>query len=659
MPSPPDSGTPADNAPGAAATDPVLAALRERFGIAAFRDGQEEVVRAVMAGRPALAVFPTGSGKSLCFQLPALLLDGLTVVVSPLIALMADQVGKLSALGLPAARIDSTLTDDEVEGVFAELAVGGVRLLYVSPERLAAVSFLRRLRHTPVALLAVDEAHCISEWGHNFRPDYLKLARMRRKLGARRVLALTATATPSVARDIRKAFGIARADHFHHPTQRPNLHLGVTACGGADKDATLVRLLRETDGPVIVYATTRRTTEILCAMLQGAGVAARVYHAGCEAEERAAAQCAFLRGETRVMVATIAFGMGIDKPDIRAVIHYNLPKSLEGYCQEIGRAGRDGLPARCELLATLEDTLLLENFIHGATPSDHGLRALLDRILRLAAPGRRFAVSPHSLAVAHDMREETVATALAYLELAGTIERNGSFYDCLRVAAPRSLEPIVSGRARAERKTIATLFAAASPDERGGLLFHLSDLADTTGIRRERIEGILTALAQAGEIRLTRSGIRVVYRTAPKWDGRAEPVISDIARRFAERARQDYERIGTVVDFARSKRCRVTALADYFGQRGVAPCGRCDRCRGEPPAKLRAIPPAPIPDDEWARMRALRDERHPALGTPRSLARFLCGIPSPAATSARLHTHPAFGIWQHHRFQDILALVGE
>lgn len=657
MPSRPESAAPDDAA--VVVADPVLTTLREHFGIAAFRDGQEEVVRAVLAGQPVLAVFPTGSGKSLCFQLPALLLEGLTVVVSPLIALMTDQVDKLAALGLPAARIDSTLADDEVDGVFAAIAGGEVKLLYVSPERLAAAAFLRRLRGVPVALLAVDEAHCISEWGHNFRPDYLKLGRMRRRLGARRVLALTATATPAVARDIRKAFGIPRAGHFHHPAQRPNLHLGVTACAGADKNATLVRMLRETAGSVIVYATTRRTTETLCAMLQGAGVAARVYHAGCEAEERAAAQSAFLRGETRVMVATIAFGMGIDKPDIRAVIHYNLPKSLEGYCQEIGRAGRDGLPARCELLATLEDTLLLENFIHGATPSDHGLRALLDRILRLAAPGRRFAVSPHSLAVAHDMREETVATALAYLELAGAVELNGSFYDCLRAAPVRSLATILSGRARAERKTISTLFAAASPDERGGLLFHLSELAAATGLRRERIEGILTALAQAGEIRLTRSAIRVVYRTSPKWHGRAQPIISDIARRFAERARQDHERIGTVVDFARSKRCRVAALADYFGQRGVPPCGRCDRCRGAPPATLRALPPAPIPDDEWARMRALRDERHPALGTPRSLARFLCGIPSPAATRARLHNHPAFGIWQHHRFQDILAMVGE
>ena len=327
--------------------------LRAHFGFSEFRAGQREVIASLLAGRPALAVFPTGGGKSLCYQLPAVLLEGLTLVVSPLIALMKDQVDSLRQRGIAAARLDSTLTAEEANAIYDQLYHGTLKLLYVAPERLANENFRARLARTRISLLAIDEAHCISEWGHNFRPDYLKLARFARDLGIERILALTATATPAVAADIRANFQIAERDHTQLSFHRPNLALRVTPCLESEKRQRLLDLLQESAGdpashaiaPTIIYGTRQETAESLAAFLKRNGLPARPYHAGLRDETRATCQEAFMSGEAPIITATIAFGMGIDKADIRRIIHYNLPKSLENYTQEIGRAGRDGHPA--------------------------------------------------------------------------------------------------------------------------------------------------------------------------------------------------------------------------------------------------------------------------------------------------------------------------
>jgi ATP-dependent DNA helicase RecQ len=630
--------------------------LLETFGIAEFRGAQEAVIQALFDDRSALAVFPTGAGKSLCYQLPAVMFEGVTLVISPLIALMKDQVEKLRSRGIGAARIDSTLADDEVEEVFGQLARGAIRLLYISPERLAGSAFRKRLKGLRIPLMAIDEAHCISEWGHNFRPDYLKIARLSRRMGVERILALTATATPAVARDIRRGFRIAAAAHFEADPHRPNLQLTVTACGEWEKDGLLLEKLRGIAGPVIVYATTRHATERVATLLQREGFAARAYHAGLPPEVRAAAQDAFMRNTTRIVVATIAFGMGIDKPDIRAVIHYDLPKCLEGYTQEIGRAGRDGQPACCELLACAADTLTLENFIHGATPSPQALKNLLDRVLRLAAPGRLFAVSPHDLTISNDLREETVRTVLAYLELAEIIQRTGSYYDYFRVKLLRPLDRILAGRPAREKALIRKLMAA--PESRfGSLHFKLHEIAAQTGVSRDRTAAVLTDLAAAEDLRLEQRGLREVYQMSRVWGGEAAPVIADLTRRFASRASFEHDRIRAVVDYAEARGCRAVRLAKYFGRRQSAPCGTCDLCRGARPVRLGAYQPPEIPADEWALMAALRAEGHAALGTPLQLARFLCGIPSPAASNARLQQRPEFGLWQHQPFSMVARML--
>jgi ATP-dependent DNA helicase RecQ len=350
-------------------------ALHERFGLREFRPGQREAALAVLQGRDVVAVMPTGAGKSLCFQLPALLLDGPTVVVSPLIALMKDQVDKLRARGIAAAALHSGLLPHERSGVERAMASGGVTLLYVAPERLGYPGFRQALRRFAPARLIVDEAHCISQWGHDFRPDYRRLAGVRAELGVP-AAAFTATATPDVRADIAEQLGLEQPLDLVTGFERPNLTLAVEPCRGRDdKAAALSRVLHEVGTPGIVYAATRKSVEQWADALTGAGIRVARYHAGLTDEERTAAQDAFLQAEADVIVATNAFGMGIDKPDIRFVVHIELPGSVEAYYQEAGRAGRDGLPARCTLFFSPADVRTQEFFLEGANPSPHTLRA--------------------------------------------------------------------------------------------------------------------------------------------------------------------------------------------------------------------------------------------------------------------------------------------
>src|SRR5438094_593142 len=359
-----------------------LEVLTARFGFDAFRPGQERVVEALLAGRSALAVFPTGAGKSLCYQLPALLLDGMTIVVSPLIALMKDQIDFLQRGGIDAARLDSSLDAAEQREISDRLRAGALKLLYVAPERFNNERFLAQFARARISLFAVDEAHCISEWGHNFRPDYLKLAERARELAAERVLALTATATPAVIADIRAGFGIEEADAIVTGFYRPNLTLLTTPVKAPDRDARIVERLRERpSGSTIVYVTLQRTSLRIAELLAGAGLPARPYHAGMSTEERVAVQEWWAGSTQSIVVATIAFGMGIDKADVRYVYHYNLPKSLESYSQEIGRAGRDEKPSIVEMLACAEDVPTLDNFAFGDTPTEEAITGLVADLL--------------------------------------------------------------------------------------------------------------------------------------------------------------------------------------------------------------------------------------------------------------------------------------
>ncbi len=632
--------------------DPVLETLRARFGYDAFLPGQQQVVRGLLDGRSMLAVFPTGGGKSLCYQLPAVLLEGVTLVVSPLIALMKDQVDALRARGVAAARLDSSLAAGEAREVAGALRGGRLGLLYIAPERLANERFRQQLAGVPVALVAIDEAHCISEWGHNFRPEYLKLARLCRQLGVARVLALTATATPEVARDIRREFGIAAADHVQLSFHRPNLDLRVSPRCGEERRRVLVERLGEVAGAAVVYVTRQETAEEVAGLLVRHGIAARAYHAGLPAEVRASAQEGFMAGEVRVVVATIAFGMGIDKADIRAVIHYNLPKSLENYAQEIGRAGRDGRPARCELLACGDDLTVLENFIHGDRPTAQGLRNLIDRVLRL---GREFDVSPHDLSASTDVRPLVVDTVLTYLELEGVIEATRPFFAGYRARLLRPLDAVVAGYDARRTAFLRRLFDAAEA-ARSWHHFDVDRVAGSLGVPRDRIVAALGHLADAGDVLLEKSGLRQGYRLTGD-PGNLHQLAARMEARFAAREERDLARLHEVVEFAAHPGCLTGFLTRRFGEELPGPCGHCDRCRGTPPQPVPRRTPRAPDAAQLAAVRALAAEGHPALATPRQLARFLCRITSPATTRDRLTRHHAFGMLDGFPFAEVLALT--
>ncbi|HSV83318.1 MAG TPA: ATP-dependent DNA helicase RecQ [Ramlibacter sp.] len=364
-----------------AALRQVRTVLRETFGLARLRPGQAGVIERVLRGEPTLAVMPTGAGKSLCYQLPALLLPGRTVVVSPLIALMKDQCESLRARGVAAVQVNSAVDSEEARAAEEAVADGSVRIIMTTPERLADPAFLERLLAHPVSLLAVDEAHCISQWGHDFRPAFLEIAHLLPRLGQPVVLALTATATEEIAADVCAQLGIPPEGVVNTSAYRPNLDLRVLPLASeADKLAQALKLVRATGGSGIVYTATIKAAQQLHDALAAAGESVGLYHGKLTAADRHAVQAAFMADERRVMVATNAFGLGIDKPDIRFVLHYQMPATLESYYQEAGRAGRDGELARCTLLFLRGDKAIQQFFMAGRYPGEEEALAIVQAL---------------------------------------------------------------------------------------------------------------------------------------------------------------------------------------------------------------------------------------------------------------------------------------
>jgi ATP-dependent DNA helicase RecQ len=613
--------------------------LRDVFGFQELRAGQEEVISTLLAGRSALAIFPTGGGKSMCYQLPALIMDGTALIVSPLLALMKDQVDGLLAKGIAAARLDSTLSASEYADVMARLLRGELKLLYVSPEKLGNAEFRKLLKSVPLSMLAVDEAHCISEWGHNFRPDYLKLGKIRKQLGVSRLLALTATATPKVEADIRKCFGIAKTDVVKLSFHRPNLDLRITPCVAAERKALLLERLQSYGKPAIVYVTRQEIAEEVATFLAKQKLVARAYHAGLRTELRRDIQEEFMGGEIEVVVATIAFGMGVDKADIRAVIHYNLPKSLEGYTQEIGRAGRDGKAAVCEMLACADDRTVLENFIFSDTPSPASIRNLLERVLKL---GREFDVSLYDLASSCDIRQTVVSTLIAYLEMDGLLEARGVFFDRYRIKLLRPLVKLLAGRSKRETKILRGIFYELDAEWKW-LEVNISVAAESQGIRAKELREILDELEAAGDVSLKKSNWRQAYRLKRE-PGNLRELSEKMAVIFLSKEERELARLEKVLALSSTKVCLTKTLLKHFGETMSEDCGHCDRCRGVLPVKLKTSTPSKVSHVEWQQIRRLVEEGHAALATARQLARFLCGMSSPASMRGRLYRHDAYGL---------------
>lgn len=414
----------------------VRTVLRDTFGMARLRPGQAAVIERVLAGQPTLAVMPTGAGKSLCYQLPALLLEGRTVVVSPLIALMKDQCESLRERGIAAVQVNSAIDGEEGKAAEQAVADGSARIIMTTPERLADPAFVEMLVAHPVALLAVDEAHCISQWGHDFRPAFLEIAHALPRLGHPVVLALTATATDEIAADICQQLGIPGDGVINTSAYRANLDLRVVSLAKeADKLAQVLKLVRATEGSGIVYAATIKAAEAVHEALLAADESAGLYHGKLPAAERAAAQEAFMAGERRVMVATNAFGLGIDKPDIRFVLHYQLPATLESYYQEAGRAGRDGQPARCTLLFLRGDKAIQQFFMAGRYPGEDDAKAIVETLRSEPVEGEAWTLPLLQARTGRPRSKLQVALGLLRKDKLVAVARDGTLRLMARIAA--------------------------------------------------------------------------------------------------------------------------------------------------------------------------------------------------------------------------------
>jgi ATP-dependent DNA helicase RecQ len=482
---------PVARAPRADVTPEGLLSL---LGLTAFRPGQRDAVQAALDGRDALVVMPTGGGKSLCYQLPALAGEDLTVVVSPLIALMRDQCARLTDLGHPAVMLASGGDGETNRAALADIAEGRATVCFAAPERFASAAFRGAIARRAIALFVVDEAHCVSEWGHDFRPDYLRLASVIDELGHPPVMACTATATPKVAEEIVGRLGLREPERVRSGFDRPNLSFDVLAFDGegsvARKRSTLVAgLSLDESRPAVVYCGTRKSTEEIAALLAGEGLKVAGYHAGMPAGARSAAQDAFMRGEAEVVVATNAFGMGVDKADVRSVWHWALPSSLEAYYQEAGRAGRDGLPARAVLLASRSDLGRLVRFIREAEVTVDQVGALVSRMRAQGGGGELEAGDDRDrilLAVAERagaLKLTPGAGGRIHVELAGTLDRARTAQLCRaatdrRWQSYRSIERYASSEGVCRRRQLLDHFGDATPGRPAGRCCDVHDPPD-------------------------------------------------------------------------------------------------------------------------------------------------------------------------------------
>ncbi|MEL0629904.1 RecQ family ATP-dependent DNA helicase [Psychromonas aquatilis] len=631
----------------------MYSSLKQYFGFEQFRPGQESVVSALLAGHSAAAIFPTGSGKSLCYQLPALHLPHLTLVVSPLLALIQDQLDFLEAKGIPAASIQSMQSPAESASVYKRVTQGEIKILFISVERLNSERFRAFLKKIPISLLVVDEAHCISEWGHNFRPDYLKLAQYREAFSIQQVLLLTATATQNVIQDMANKFDIDKQHIILTGSYRSNLNLAVIGVSDDNKLNTLVPWIQERQHmPGIIYVTLQKTAEQVAEALLQKGIQATAYHAGLGSESRQSIQQEFMSGRRSLIVATIAFGMGIDKSDIRFVVHYDLPKSIENYAQEIGRAGRDGQQSECLVLANKNNLNVIENFVYGDTPESSAIDFIINEITNTQG---NWEVVMNSLSTQSNIRLLTLKTLLVYLELEGVLEPAYSYYAEYKYKLLVSEADLVN-RFHGERAQFIQAILGSSDRARTWLTINFEKMQQMYQSERNRILTAVDYLDQQGLIELQTKQMTQVYKIDKS---KIVPSLaSDLATRFIKKEESEIQRIHYLLNFFESDQCLNWQLANYFSDTQLQQnCGHCSVCAGQP-AKMPALQRLkPLSEFNSVQLNIEISEKLGVNDSDVLRARFFCGLTTPIFTRIKARQLNGFAALQHYRFSDVLEWV--
>lgn len=557
--------------------------LREHWGYSSFRPLQEDIIRSVIAGNDSLALLPTGGGKSICFQVPGLYLSGVCLVISPLIALMKDQVGNLRRRGIQAAAIYSGMRFSEVDAALDNCIYGQTKFLYVSPERLQTSLFIERLKKMKVNLLAVDESHCISQWGYDFRPPYLLISDIRQYIPDAPVLALTATATAQVVDDIQEKLGFRKKNVFRKSFARPNLVYAVLE--EEDKPKKLAELLRASAGSAVVYVRNRKRTRLIAEYLQEQGFSAQFYHAGLDTDTRSRRQDEWIQGRSRIIVATNAFGMGIDKPDVRLVVHTDLPDTLEAYFQEAGRAGRDEKKAYAMVLYNAADLVEMEKNLEDAYPDPDIIRRCYEAIgnyLELAegsGEGQTFSLELGELLHRFQLPPKLFFQCIGFLERGGYMRFSETDNAYAKVYFHNE---DIDDRHLAEKEVILIKTILRSYEGVYDQFVRINEkqLGEKTEMSAEEVLKMLQRLHRQDVLSFSppKTGFTVTYVQERVPLSR----LSFPKEIYRLRKEVAAEKLHAVLRYVqRRDKCRSRLLLEYFGDREGQACGQCDVCRGQ------------------------------------------------------------------------------
>jgi ATP-dependent DNA helicase RecQ len=626
-----------------------------RFGLQEFRTGQLDVIEAILDGADCLCIMPTGGGKSLCYQLPSVMRDGVTIVVSPLIALMKDQVDSLTHHGIAASFVNSTLSPPELDQRLDQMAAGAFDLIYVAPERFRSPRFLEAVRKVRVQLLAVDEAHCISEWGHDFRHDYTRLGQFRQRIGNPQTIALTATATSDVRDDVVKQLGLKNHRTFIAGFARSNLFYSVQACQTQkEKREQLREFLGQTPGSGIIYAATRKGCEEVAEFITGT-VRRRVvvYHAGMLLDDRRHVQESFMSGKAEIVVATNAFGMGIDKPDVRFVIHYNLPGSLEAYYQEAGRAGRDSLPSQCLLLYSPSDRYIQEFFIENSYPSPETIEQVYEFLRTHEDDPIELTQEDLKKELGLSIGAEGVGTCERMLEKCGVLERLEPNRNMAAVRIESDVPTIVDllPKQATTQRSVARALENIVGNRRFELVyFRPAQLADTLGTSTSVLARALRDLTKLEAIDYI-----------PPFRGRAVRMLrrdldfDQLNLDFAEleaRRQCSFQKLDRVIHFATTSACRQREILIYFGEKTSPTCVNCDNCR------RRGTVGDMVPALQEAIVKTLSGAaRARARFGKQIIAQMLCGSQSAKVLKFKLNELSTFGILSELTQSEVAMLI--